>query len=86
MLEQFLKDCSPWEALTLEKFAEDCTSWEAPNDGTGEQCEEQGAADTKCYGLTTTPVPQPPEPLRGKEVEELGGKLSLGRRGCGEVF
>ncbi|GAB0203712.1 AN1-type zinc finger protein 5-like [Grus japonensis] len=23
-LEQFVKDCSPWERLTLEKFMEDC--------------------------------------------------------------
>ncbi|GAB0188839.1 hypothetical protein GRJ2_001349200 [Grus japonensis] len=24
MLEQFVKDCSPWEGLTLEKFVKDC--------------------------------------------------------------
>ncbi|GAB0204055.1 AN1-type zinc finger protein 5-like [Grus japonensis] len=23
-LEQFVKNCSPWEGLTLEKFVEDC--------------------------------------------------------------
>ncbi|GAB0209697.1 potassium/sodium hyperpolarization-activated cyclic nucleotide-gated channel 1 [Grus japonensis] len=27
----FLKDCSPWEGLTLEKFMEDCLPWEIVN-------------------------------------------------------
>ena len=27
--------------------------------GAGEQCEEEGLADTKCYELTTTPIPCP---------------------------
>lgn len=34
--------------------------------------------------LTQTPVPQPSELLRGKEAEELGGKLRVGRRDHGE--
>ncbi|KAJ7399547.1 hypothetical protein BTVI_113888 [Pitangus sulphuratus] len=31
MLEQFVKNCSPWEGLTLEKLIEDCLLWEAPH-------------------------------------------------------
>jgi len=40
----------------------------------GEKCEEEGAADRSCYGLSTTPVPHPPawHGVRGKEVEESG--------------
>ena len=35
MLEQFVKNCSLWEGLTLEKFMEDCLLWEGPHTGTG---------------------------------------------------
>ena len=34
--------------------------------------EEEGAADTMCDELTTTPIPLPPVPLRGEQVENLG--------------
>ena len=40
MLEQFVKNCSLWEGLTLEKFVEDCLPWEGPHAGAGEECEE----------------------------------------------
>ena len=47
--------------------------------------EEEEAAETKCDELTATPIPHPPVPLRGEEVEESGAKLSPGRReGWGE--
>jgi len=36
-------------------------------------------ADT-CDELITTPIPRPPAPLGGEEVENSGVKLSLGRR------
>ena len=39
-LEQFVKNCSLQEGLTLEKLVEDCLSWEAPHAGAGEECEE----------------------------------------------
>ena len=90
MLEQFLKNCSLWEGLALEKFMEDCLLWEGPHAGAGEEREEsspegEGAAETTCDELTTTPIPCPPVPLAGEEVENLGVKLSLGRReGWGE--
>jgi len=28
--------------------------------------EEEGAAETTCDGLTVTPIPHPPAPLRGR--------------------
>ena len=40
MLEQFVKNYSLWEGLTLEKFVKDCLLWEGPHAGAGEECEE----------------------------------------------
>ncbi|GAB0186285.1 zinc finger and BTB domain-containing protein 5 [Grus japonensis] len=34
--------------------------------GAGEQHEEEGAAETKHYELTATPIPHPPVPLQGR--------------------
>lgn len=42
-----------------------------PHAGEGEQCEEVGVAEMKCYELTTTPIPHPPVLLGGEKVEEL---------------
>ncbi|PKU39872.1 neurexin-3-hypothetical protein [Limosa lapponica baueri] len=69
MLEQMLKSFSLWKEVTLEKFMEGCVSWEGPHSGPGEECEEsspeEGVAETTCVGLTTSPIPHPPAPLRG---------------------
>ncbi|GAB0186526.1 zinc finger and BTB domain-containing protein 5 [Grus japonensis] len=65
MLEQFVKNCSLWEGLMLEKFLEDCLLWEGPHAGAGEECEEEGAAETTCDELTAIPIPHPPVPLKG---------------------
>jgi len=86
MLEQFIKSCSLWEGLTLEKFMENSFPWEGLLDETGEESEEEGAAETTCDELTTTPIPCPPVLLSGKEVENSGVKLSPGRRGGVKVF
>ena len=64
--EQFMKNCSPWEGPTLEKFVEDCLPWEGPHAGAGEECEEEGVAETTCDELTETPIPRPPVPLAGR--------------------
>jgi len=64
-LGQFVQNCSPWEGPTLKKSVEDGLPWEGPHTGPGEECEEEGAAET-CDELTTTPIPRPPVPLRGK--------------------
>ena len=42
---------------------EDCLLWEGPHTGAGEECEEsfpeeEGAAETTCGELTTTPIPR----------------------------
>ena len=39
-LEQFVKDCSLWEGLTLEKVVEGCLPQEGPHAGAGAECEE----------------------------------------------
>ena len=80
MLEEFMKNCSPWEGPTLEQFMKNCLLWEGPHTGAGEEHEEEGTAETKCYRLTTTPIPHPPVPFQGEEVEKSGVKLSPGRR------
>lgn len=65
MLELFMKSCSPWEKLL-------------PHTAAGEECEQEGVAKMRCYGLTIAPIPHPPS-LLGK-VEESGVWLSLRRR------
>jgi len=37
----FLKDCTPWEGLTLEQFVEDCLPWVGSHTGAGEEREEE---------------------------------------------
>jgi len=59
---------------------EDCLLWEGPHNGAGEECEEEGAAETTCDELTTISIPCPPALLRGEEVENLGVQLSPGGR------
>lgn len=53
----------------LEKFVEDCL-WEGPHTAAGEECEEEGAAETT-HGKLSTPA------LKG---ENSGVKLNPGRR------
>jgi len=36
----------------------------------GPLSEEEGAAETTCGELTITPIPHPPAPLDGKELEK----------------
>ena len=47
--------------------------------------EEEGAAET-CDELTQTPIPRPPAPLRGEEVEKIRSKAWEEGRGGGKVF
>ncbi|KAK4810501.1 hypothetical protein QYF61_004281 [Mycteria americana] len=37
MLEQFMKNCSPWGGPTLEQFVKDCLPCEGPHVGAGEE-------------------------------------------------
>jgi len=50
----------------LEQFVEDSLSWEGPHTGAGEECEEEGVAETMCDELNATPIPRPPALLRGR--------------------
>lgn len=63
MLKQFVKNSSPWEGLMLENFVENFLPWERPLAGAGEDCEEEGAAETTCHELTAIPAPCPPVTL-----------------------
>lgn len=63
----FLRDYSPWKGSTLEKFMKHCSPWEGPYAGEGEQHEEEGEAEIKCYELTTTSISCP---LWGEDVED----------------
>jgi len=81
MLEQFVKDGTPWEGLTLEKFVESCLSWVGPHAGAGEECVEEGVAETTCDELTTTPILCPHAPLGEEEVEKKGSKVEPGKKG-----
>lgn len=56
----------------------DCDLWEEPQ--AGEEREGEGMAEVKCHGLTTAPIPHPLVLNGEDEIEELGMKLSLGRR------
>jgi len=42
--------------------------------GAGEKCDAEGAAEMKCYELTTTPIPHPPVLFGGKKSKKLGVK------------
>jgi len=52
-----MKNCSPWEGPTSDKFVKDCFMWDRPHAGAGEKREEEGATETMCDELTTTPIP-----------------------------
>jgi len=52
-----VKDGSLWERLLLEQFVEDCLPWEGRHAGAGAEREEEGAAETACDELTTSPTP-----------------------------
>ena len=64
-LEQFMRNCSLLEGLTLKKFMKDCLPWDRPHTGAGEECEEEGAA-VMCDERTTTPIPPSPVLLGGR--------------------
>jgi len=81
----FLKSCSLWEGLMLDKFMEYCLPREGPHAGVGEECEEEGVAETTCDELTTTPIPHFPSPCaaQGEEIEKIRSEvepLPLGRK------
>lgn len=73
-LQQLLKNCSLWERLTLEQLVKGHVLWEGPHAWAGEESEEVGAAETKCYELTL--ASRSLSPLGGSDLL-LTGKYSL---------
>ena len=71
MLQKFVKNCSTWEGLVLEKFTENCPPWEGPQAGAGEECEQEGIAETMLDELTAAPIPHPPVLLQGGGRSEV---------------
>jgi len=61
----------------------DCVLWVGPHVGTGQECDKEGMAEKKCCEPATTSTPYPPALLSRQEVEDLGVKLSLGRKEVG---
>jgi len=57
-----------------------CSLWEGLNAGAGEEHEEEGVAEIKCYELTTKPISHPLCTVWREEIEKSGTNLSLGRR------
>ncbi|KAK4827950.1 hypothetical protein QYF61_022565 [Mycteria americana] len=85
MLEQFMKNCSPWGGLMVEKFMENCLPWRDPMLEQGKSVrspppEEEGAAETTCDELTATPIPLSPVPLGGGG-REFGSKVKPRKKG-----
>lgn len=50
-----------------------------PHTGSGEQREEQGAAGTSCYGLTTTPTPR-------LDLQSIGGNEETAMKDCPHIW
>lgn len=60
----------------------DCTLWEGALAGSWEECEEVGVSEKNHNELTLTSFPAcSPGPPGKNEVEELGVKLSLVKKG-----
>lgn len=59
--EYVLKELWPVETPHWRRFIlKDCSLWEQPPCWSREKCEEEGAAEMKCYELTTIPIAHPP--------------------------
>lgn len=50
------KGLQPVEGTHIEQVMEDCLPWVGPHVGSGEECEEEGAAETMCDEMTS-PIP-----------------------------
>jgi len=51
-----MKNCSPWEGLTLEKFVENFLLWVGLHAGEGQECEEEKVAGATCDELIAAPI------------------------------
>lgn len=53
----------------------DCIPCKRAFTAAGEECDEEGATEMKCYEVTTTPIPYSSVPLMREEVEESAANL-----------
>ncbi|KAF4788940.1 hypothetical protein TURU_001847 [Turdus rufiventris] len=53
----FLKDCAPWKGASLEQFMKDYILWKGLHVTAKEQCEKEGDAGRRYYGLIQSPSP-----------------------------
>lgn len=67
-----MKDCSSWKRSMLEKFMKDCLLWVKPHAVAGQECEQEGTSETKCFALNTTLTPPCPCTAHEEGVDELG--------------
>lgn len=75
------------EPMLEQVYPEGPYSMDRTHSGAEEKWEEEEAAETSGYGLTTTPIAHRPVPLRRKEVEKLGMEewsWAWKRKGAGE--
>lgn len=57
----------------------DCVPWGGPQGRLGEQREEEGAAETSCYGLTTIPT-------RHLDLQSIGGNKETAVKACPHLW
>lgn len=75
--------CSSWRAAAYGKpiydpFGKDGIWWEGPHAGAVEGSNDEGPAETRCWRLTTAPIPCSHAQFSGKECTD-GGNVFLVR-------
>jgi len=58
------EELQPVGRTYVGEFLKDCIQWAGPHAGAGEECEEEGLAETTCDELTSPPIPHPTLPHR----------------------
>jgi len=77
--EAVLEELQPVGKPMLQQSV-NCLPWVGPHAEAGEKSAEEGAAERTCDEPTATPIPGPPAPLSGEEVQNFGVKFIPGRR------
>lgn len=74
-----MKNCSPWEGLTLERFVENCPLWEGPLSGGRGEVLPLLSKWQQCDKLTTTPFTA--LCATGKRRERIRNRVKPGQMG-----
>lgn len=82
-LEQFAKNCSPWDGFMLEKFMADYLPWEGPHTGAVEECEESSLRrkEWQRQGVMNWPLPFPIPLHCCQEGGEFGSEAGPRKKG-----